>query len=965
MNRQAGLPVGKRSKNILKNLEKLVEGEVLLDDLSRTIYSSGASLYSVRPLGIVTPRSKTDVVNVVEFASQHNVPVTPRGGGTSRAGNEVGEGLLLDFSKYMNGILGFDRKEKWVKIQPGIILESLNQFLKPHQLFFPIDPSTKEYCTLGGMIANNSSGPHAVKYGATRDYVISLEVVLSNGEVITTDPVFLGMKGEEVQKNPETLEERIYRVIPDLLSRYKKPLEEEKPYSMKNSSGYDLWKLLDRGHLNLTSLFVGSEGTIGVITEATLRLTSLPPRSLSGLIYFNDLDPVGAAVQEILELSPTMIEIIERQILDLARHQKAEMKPFLPEGIEALLFVEFEGENEDQLREKFLEVERKVILQKKLASDLKVARDERDRSMFEKVRSISGPILNKVKGPKKPIAFIEDAAVHPSRLSRYMKGLRDLFKRFDVEASMYGHAGDGNLHLMVFLDLTKEDEVKKMVSLAEACYDLVLSLKGTISGEHGDGRLRTYYLRKQYPQLYPAMVEVKNLFDPQNTLNPGCIIGGDQNLLGQHLKYIGKKEAIPFSGFFDTKFIRTAIETCSGCGKCRSYCAIARQMNEEWTIGRAKATVLRELFSGKLDPEILYSSQFKEVMDSCVNCKRCLTECPSGVDIPWLALGGRATYIEKHGEPFTQQFFSNTRSLCKTGSSLAPLVNLANSFTPARRCLEWAIGLDRRRHLPRFQRRTLRKILEDRPQPSGKKKVVYFISCYSNFNDPEGDGLATLEVLERNGFHVLIPDFKCCGIARLNSGAIQPVMEDIRTNIREMARLVDQGFSIVFSEPSCALAVKMEYPKIANSEEAAKVAEKCYDIHQFLVMLHRKGELNLNLRNMDLNIGYHNPCHLRALGVIQEPLELLRLIPGVKVQAFSDGCCGLVGTFGMKKKNFACSMAIGQRLFKEILDSKVDQISTSCGACKLQIIQGTRREAVHPISLLASAYKLETHFSNK
>ena len=577
--------------------------------------------------------------------------------------------------------------------------------------------------------------------------------------------------------------------------------------------------------------------------------------------------------------------------------------------------------------------------------------------MFEKVRSISGPILNKVKGPKKPVAFIEDAAVHPSRLSRYMKGLRELFKRFDVEASMYGHAGDGNLHLMVFLDLTREDEVKKMVSLAEACYDLVLSLKGTISGEHGDGRLRTYYLRKQYPQLYPAMVEVKNLFDPQNILNPGCIIGGDQNPLGQHLKYIGKEEAIPFSGFFDTESIRTAIETCSGCGKCRSYCAIARQMNEEWTIGRAKATVMREFFSGKLDPEILYSSQFKEVMDSCVNCKRCLTECPSGVDIPWLAIGGRATYIEKHGEPIAQRFFSNTRSLCKTGSSLAPLVNLANSFTPARRCLEWAIGLDRRRHLPRFQRRTLRKILEDRPQPSGDKKVVYFVGCYSNFNDPGGDGLATLEVLERNGFHVLIPDFKCCGIARVNSGAIQPVMQDIRTNIREMARLVDQGFSIVFSEPSCALAVKMEYPKLVHSEEATKVAEKCYDIHQFLMMLHRKGGLNLNLQNIDLNIGYHNPCHLRALGVIQEPLELLRLIPGVKVQAFSDGCCGLVGTFGMKRKNFECSMAIGQRLFKEILDSKVDQISTSCGACKLQIFQGTHQEAVHPISLLASAYK--------
>ena len=940
----------------MKNLERLVEGEVLFDDLSRTIYSSGASLYSVRPLGIVTPRNKTDVVTVIEFASQHGIPITPRGGGTSRAGNEVGEGLLLDFSKYMNNILGFDREEKWVKVQPGIILESLNQFLKPHQLFFPIDPSTKEYCTLGGMIANNSSGPHAVKYGATRDYVLSLEAVLSNGEVIATDPVSLKIKAKEERDSSETLEERIYRVIADLLSRYEKPLEEEKPYSMKNSSGYDLWKLLDHEHLNLTSLFIGSEGTIGVITEATLRLAALPAKTWSGLIYFNHLDPVGAAVQEILELSPTMVEIIERQILDLARHQKAEMKPFLPEGIEALLFVEFEGENEDQLREKFLEVERKLILREKLASDLKVAGDDRDRSMFEKIRSIAGPILNKIKGPKKPLAFIEDAAVHPSLLSRYMTGLRELFKKFDVEASMYGHAGDGNLHLMVFLDLTREGEVKKMVSLAEACYDFVLSLKGTISGEHGDGRLRTHYLRKQYPRLYPAMVEVKTLFDPQNILNPGCIIGGDQNPLGQHLKYIGKKGPIPFSTFFDAESIRTVIEACSGCGKCRSYCAIARQMNEEWTIGRAKATVMREFFSGKLDPEILYSSRFKEVMDSCLNCKRCLTECPSGVDIPWLALGGRAAYIERHGETFAQQFFSNTRFLCKTGSSLAPLINMANSFAPARRCLEWAIGLDRRRHLPRFQGRTLKKLLKDRPQPSGKKEVVYFVSCYSNFNDPEGDGLATLEVLERNGFHVLIPDFKCCGIARVNSGAIQPVLEDMGTNIREMARLIDQGLSIVFSEPSCALAIKMEYPKLARSEEAIKVAEKCYDIHQFLMMLHRKGDLDVNFRKTDLKIGYHNPCHLRALGVIQEPIELLRLIPGIKVQAFSDGCCGLVGTFGMKKRNFALSMAIGERLFKEIADSGASGISTPCGACKLQIQQGTHREAFHPISLLASAY---------
>ena len=955
----------KEEKEILRDLRNTIEGEVVFDELSRTIYSSAASLYRIKPLGIVKPRHKKDVITVVKYAAQQKIPITPRGGGTSRAGNEVGEGLLLDFSKYMNNILEFNEQEKWVRLQPGLILASLNQFLKPYHLFFPIDPSTKDHCTLGGMIANNSSGPHAVKYGATRDYVLSLEAILANGESITTGPVPLDRIMTQESKDLQTLEEKIYSGMPDLLKRYQKPMEEEKPFTMKNSSGYDLWRLQGNGLLDLTSLFVGSEGTLGIITETKLRLMPSPGKALGGLIYFNNLDNVGTATQKILELSPAMLEIIERQILDLARKQKAEMRGYLPEGTEAILFVEFQDENEEQLRQKFKEIEAKVIHQERLAVDLKVAKDDKDMAMLEKVRSVSGPILNKIKGPKKPIAFIEDAAVHPSFLSKYIKGLRELFKKFGVDASIYGHAGDGNLHLMVFLDLTQEDEVKKMVSLAEACYDLVFTLKGTISGEHGDGRLRTFYLKRQYPKLYPAMVEIKNLFDPENILNPWCIVGSNQNPLSQHLKFRG---VAPMVSLFHREPARTAIETCSGCGKCRSYCPIAQQIQEEWAIGRAKATLLREFLSGDLDPKILDSPEFKEMMDSCVNCKRCLTECPSGVDIPWLALSGRASYIENHGEPLHQRFFANTKFLCQTGSTLAPLVNLANSLAPVRKYLEMAVGLDRRRNLPAFKRRTLRKILKDRPSPPGNRQIVYFLSCYSNFNEPEGDGLATLEVLEQNGFSVLMPDFQCCGIARINSGAIHHVVKDIQTNVKKMTSLVDQGLSIVFSEPSCALAVKMEYPKILNSEDSLKVAEKCFDIHQFLMMLHQKGELNLDMGRMDFTVGYHNPCHLRALGVVNEPVELLRLIPGVTVQVFSDGCCGLVGTFGMKKNNFDLSMAIGKRLFQEIADSGVKEISTSCGACKLQILQGTRREAVHPISLLASAYKKgkpETHCSSK
>lgn len=941
-------------ETLKRDLQRLIEGEVFFDELSRAIYGSAASIYRVKPLGIVKPKHQTDVIRLVRYAADKGIPLIPRGGGTSRTGNELGEGILVDFTKYMNRILEFEPNEGWVRAQPGMIPDSLNKFLKPHKLFFPIDPSTKEYCTLGGMIANNSSGPHAVKYGATRDYVLSLEVVLSDGEVMTTNPV---SSEKKVLGGSGTLEENIYKEMSDLLKRYRKPMENEKPFTVKNSSGYDLWRLQENGCLDLTSLFVGSEGTLGIITEAKLRLVPLPGKARGGLIYFDNLDHVGRATQKLLELSPSMLEIIERQILDLARKQKVEMKPYLPEGIEALLFVEFVEENGERPPKKFIEAERLLVRQEKLATSVKVAGNEEEMAMFEKVRSISGPILNKAKGPKRPLAFIEDAAVHPSLLSRYIMGLREIFKKYEVEASIYGHGGDGNLHLMVFLDLQKDSEVKKMLELTDACYDLVLSLKGTISGEHGDGRLRTYYLRKQYPNLYPAMVEIKNLFDPKNIFNPGCIVGGEKNPLHQHLKYESHGQGSIIGTLWDKEVVRRAIETCSGCGKCRSYCPVAQKVLEEWAMGRAKATLLREFASGGLDPKFLDSPRFKEVMDSCVNCKRCLTECPSGVDIPWLALSGRAYYLEKHGEPLSNRFFTHTRALCEKGSALAPLVNLANSLAPIRRGLEVALGLDRRRHLPPFRRRTLKKMLKERPPFHSDRKIVYFASCYSNFNEPQGDGLATVDVLERNGFEVLLPDFQCCGIARINSGAINKVMEDVQTNVERMASLVEQGLSFVFSEPSCALAVKMEYPRILDSEKAHQVADKCYDIHQFLMRLHKKGELRLNLGEMNLTVGYHNPCHLRALGVVKEPVELLRLIPGIKVKEFSDGCCGLVGTFGMKRKNFDLSMAIGERLFKEIDDSAVDQVSTSCGACKLQIMQGTRREAVHPISLLASAYR--------
>ncbi len=937
-------------EKIFSELKAMIKGEVLYDDLSRTVYSSAACLFQVKPLGIVQPKDKDDVIKVVQYAGRNKIPLIARGAGTSRVGNELGEGIVLDFSRFMNNVLEENIGEKWVRVQPGVVQGVLNKSLKPHKLFFPVDPSTKEHCTIGGMVANNSSGPHAIKYGAMRDNVLSLEIVLPSGKVITTGPVPMGkISGDNGN---------IYREIADVLKRYKTPLEEEQPYTIKNSSGYDLWRILKDGVMDLTSLFVGSEGTLGIITEAKIRLSPLPGKTLGGLVYFESLDKVGRAVQKIRELSPNMLEIIERRILDLARQQKAEMRPYLPEGAEAMLFIEFEGKDETALRDKFAQVEQ-AMKSENLALDIKVAKDQKDMTMLEKVRAVSGPILNKTKGPKKPLAFIEDAAVHPSRLPQYIEGLRKIFAKYGVDAGIYGHAGDGNMHLMVFLDLREEEEVKKMLSIADETYDLVFSLKGTISGEHGDGRLRTYYTRKQYPNLYPAFVEIKKIFDAGNMLNPGTIIGSGENPLGRYLKFKKNDQPSQLSAILTGELVQEASGVCSGCGKCRSYCPVGKKVLEEWALGRAKATLIRGYLNGSIDRKIIDSPKFKEVLDACVNCKRCLTECPSGADIPWLAIMGRAYVVDKDGEPFGQRVLASTGQLCRTSSMFAPLVNMINSSKPFRKGMEMAIGLDARRELPKFPNRTMRQMMKGRQVKKGEKKVVFFVGCYTNFYEPEDEGLATVEILEKNGFEVLLPDLRCCGVARLSSGAIDRIGDDIRFNISKLSEFTDKGIPIVFSESSCALAVKMEYPKIVKSEAAVKVAKNCFDIHDFLMKLHKKGELSLDFGRIDLKLGYHNPCHLRALGVTKEPVELLSLIPGITAQAFSDQCCGVSGTFGLKKKNYDLSMTIGTGLFKEISASDAQQLVTGCGACAMQIFQGTQRKAVAPVSLIAKAYRIK------
>ena len=945
---------------LFEGLNSRIEGDVLDSDLSRSLYSSGASLYRIKPRAIVQPRSTNDLVATIRFALEHKIPITARGGGTSRTGNELGEGIVIDFSKHLNRVIDFSAEERWVRVQPGIVLAELNRYLQPYDLYFPIDPSTKDSATLGGMIANNPSGPHAVKYGTTRSQVRSLELVLTSGEIVQTGPRALPAGPVGPCGAPQMLAERLYGDIAVILKRYSQYMEAERPFATKNSCGYHVWDLTADGSIDLTPLLVGSEGTLALVSEATLKLMPVPKKILSGLVYFDDLGKVGEATQQILAQGPSMIEIMEKHILDLARDQQPELAEYFPENTDATLFIEFQEDSDEKLRDKFALVRKSLLEDNALGVSVVEAGNAADMAKFSKVRSISGPILNRMKGPRRPIAFIEDAAVHVSRLPQYINGLRALFDKFNVKAAIYGHAGDGNLHTMAILDLRRQEDVKTMQALADAVYDLVLGLNGTVSGEHADGRLRTQYVARQYPNLYPAMQEVKALFDPDGIMNPGVIIAGNQKLLGENLKYGPDFSIVRTGTAFDADSLQEQITNCSGCASCRSYCPMASNHLEEWAKGRGKVSVCRELLSGKLDPEVLEEPAFKKIIDSCMNCKRCLTECPSGVDVPWLAVTGRSDVVRRKGEDFCDRVLSDTATLCRQGSLFAPAANLATSTAPVRWGLQKAIGLEAKRHLPRFRNRTLRKMLKARRHGHAAREVVLFLGCFANYNDPEGEGLAVIEVLEHNRIRVILPEFKCCGIARISAGAQDKIRDDIDYNIALLTEYTARGLPIVFSEPSCALAVKCEYPKIAASEEARLVAANCYDIHQYLMELHAQGALKTNFNRLELTVGYHAPCHLKALGVTREPIELMQLIPGVKVHPYADQCCGMGGTYGLKSKNYDLSMKIGQRLFDEIVSSDVDRLVTGCGACAMQIRQGTLRGSMHPLKLLAAAYGRET-----
>ncbi len=988
----SGLPAGNRGvravAHVARDLRGLLHGDVEFDDVSRFLYATDAGLNQVEPLGVVSPRDGEDVVRLVEYAAERGVALIGRGMGSGLAGGAVGAGIQVDFTRYMNRVLEIAPDGSWARVQPGLVMASLNQEAARYGTFFAPDPSSENYCSLGGMIGTNSSGARTVAYGGTKDHVLVVEAVLADGSVFRARAV--AKDGPELAAllGADTLAGRAFAQILPELQTNAATIAGAMPRVVKNCSGYRLETIFDDGLAHLQKLFVGAEGTLGLVTEATLNLVPLPRRRGIAMAYFPSVFASGEAVPGILALAPSAVEIMDSRFLALVRKHDSRVDAMLPARTDTALLIEFEGEDEGEVDEKFAALDRHLSGTEALRLVRAESPEEADRLWT--VRKSAVALALRMPGPRRALPFIEDVTVHPSEVPGYVDFLQKLFDRGKVDAVMYGHVGDGNIHTRPLLDPKDPDDLLTMQRLYDEVSGYVRGIRGTMSGEHGDGLLRTPYLREMYGEtVYSLFTLVKNAFDPGGVMNPGKKVGPQEESgsLLRDLRYgfdyrtVAQKPILHFPG---SEYERE-IEKCHGCGQCKStvattMCPTYKSTRREHASPRAKANLLRGIITGTLDPASSYGEAATRVVtDYCIVCGMCAVECPSNVNIPKLMLEAKSKYREAHRGSPTEALLGHAEVTSALGRRFAPVANPLLVQPALRRIAEPVLGIDRRRRMPRFSRRTFAQTARDatpsRPALAAPgaapgaargttrpRLAAYFYDLYAGYNDPEL-GLAVLRVLEAHGIEVVLPEQRASGIPEMLYGYANAARETAQFNVEAVLPWVRRRAALLTAEPTASFAFKVHYPDYLATPECSLVAEATHDLGEFLVR-YRLDHPDSAPATTPLSgpwaaarrIAYHQPCHLKAQQIGSPGLDLLREIPGVEVFDLAAGCCGMAGTFGMKKGTYDLSMLTGAPLFERVAAIAPDIVASECSTCRLQIREATSVEAVHPVTLLAAAY---------
>jgi len=950
-------------------LRSAIAGEVRFDRVSRALYSTDASVYQIEPLGVVVARNRDDIIATVRLCHEFRCPLTLRGGGTSQAGQTVGSGIILDTSKYVNRLLDVDIDRRIARVEPGIVLDELNAQLKPHNLRFAPDISTASRATLGGMMANNSAGARSVLYGITLHHVLEQEVVFADGSVARLRD--LAPPELDALCAEDSIHGRGSRVVRRLASECAEEIERRYPKLLRRVAGYNLNEFAKADQpFNLSRLMVGSEGTLGVVIEATVKLVPLPKAKAVMAIEFATLLEALEAAPLILRHAPSAVEVMDKFILDHTT-QNAELQrrrqTFISGDPGALLCVEFYGDRAEDLPPRLQALERHLS-SNNLGYRYFHALDPAAQARIWSVREAGLGLSMAMKDDNKSLSFVEDTAVAPERLRDYIDRFLTIVRAHGTSAGVYAHASVGCLHVRPVVNLKTEAGVKTFESLATAISDLVLEFNGALSGEHGDGLVRSPFMRKMFgPVLYDAFREIKRTFDPHGILNPGKIV--DAPPLVSNLRYgPAYRSRVPETWFDYSAWggMNGAVEMCSGLGACRktldgTMCPSYMATKEEAHSTRGRANALRLVMAGRLDESGLGDEGVRKVLDLCLECRACKAECPVGVDVARFKSEFLADYWSRHGTPLHARALGHVHALSVWASRMPGVANALANSAPVRALNARLLGVHPDRALPRWASRTLRARWLDGTHQTPVGTTYLFNDTFTNYFHPE-IGLAARTVLEATGVTVGLAANVCCGRPLISKGLLKDARDLASRNTKYLASLLGRAEAghYIFLEPSCLSAIREDVPALLRGDEqqqALRVAESCISFEEFVG--HQMGRPEgraLPIEGGPSRILLHGHCHQKSMGSIPAAKALLERIPGAQVVDLDAGCCGMAGSFGYAREHFDVSRQIGERrLLPAVRGLKPGEILVAAGtSCRQQVADFTGVRALHPAELLAT-----------
>lgn len=966
-------------KEKLLELQKTLEGELLFDDLHKSIYATDASVYRELPLAVCFPKVNADIKLLIEFATINQIGLIPRTAGTSLAGQCVGSGIVVDVSKHFNKIIKIDALNRTAVVQPGVIRDDLNRAIKEFGLFFGPNSSTSNRCMIGGMVGNNSSGTTSIKYGTTRDKTLGLKTILSDGS--QADFHAISKKEFKGFTNKKSLESKIYKKLYTLLSpaEVQKEITKEFPLASihRRNTGYAIDSLIaaeifsaTKKTLNLCELLSGSEGTLAFTTEITLKLDKLPPKFTAMVAaHFPSIEKCMLAVVPSMESDLYTCEMMDKVILDCTNQNlKYKENRFFIEGDpEAILMLELRSENQEDLNNQIHELLNKLG-NTNLAYALPVLLDDQIDKALE-LRKAGLGLLGNIIGDKKAVACIEDTAVALPDLANYIKEFSEIMKNHKQEAVYYAHAGAGELHLRPLLNLKKEGDVKLFRKITEEVAALVKKYRGSMSGEHGDGRLRGEFIELMIgSKNYKLLEEVKSIFDPNNIFNPGKITNTAP--MDTSLRYeVDRKEPEikTLMDFSDSDGILRLAEKCNGSGDCRksveaggTMCPSYRATKNEKDTTRARANALREFLTNSDKPNKFAHEELKEVFDLCISCKGCKSECPSNVDVAALKAEFQYQYQKSNGKSLRSKAFANNSKMNHLASKATGVANFLFSNSLTSGIAKKVMGIASERTLPKLAKQTLwdfySKNQSELPNPI--KTVYLFNDEFTNYLDAQ-IGIDALELLQKLNYQVIILKNPESGRSYISKGFLEEAKEVANKNINLFSALISEETPLLGIEPSAILGFGDEFLRLANNLEVAKkLSENCFLIEEFLKKEIALGNIkSKSFTSEEKEIKIHTHCHQKALSNSAYTFHVLNLPTNYKVRIITSGCCGMAGSFGYEKEHYEISMNIGeQSLFpavRKCADSTL--IAANGTSCRHQIFDGTKRQAKHPVTILKEA----------